>query len=190
LERYAALRESEDMQAWGGYALHEAIVFRAEGKPRAALEALEPVLSGREGLGVTFLHVKLSLVEALESAFALGDTVKLGEMLGIVDALRPGERPPLLAAHAARFRALSTATPDEADAGFVQAAGLFRELEMTFWLAVAQLEHSERLIQQDRHAEAQPLITEAHETFERLKAKPWLERLDAAQAGTTAAIPA
>ena len=61
---------------------------------------------------------------------------------------------------------------------------------MIFWLAVTQLEHSECLIQQDRHAEAEPLITEAHETFERLEAKPWLERLDSAQAVTVAAIPA
>jgi class 3 adenylate cyclase/tetratricopeptide (TPR) repeat protein len=172
----AGLRESEDIQERTGYALHEAMVLRAAGKPGAALEALEPALSAADELGVTFLIVKLGLVEALESAFELGETGKLEEVLGIVEALRQGERPPLLTAHAARFRARLASDPGEAESGFRRAAEMFRELGMTFWLAVAQLELAEWLVQQDRDAEAEPLLTEAREIFERLEAMPWLER--------------
>jgi class 3 adenylate cyclase/tetratricopeptide (TPR) repeat protein len=177
LDLHAAHRESNEIQARSAYALHEAMVHRAEGKPRAALEVLERELSRSTGeLAVTFLTVKLSLVEALEAAFELGDAGKLEQLLGSIDALRPGERPPLLAAHAARFRARLACDPSEAETGFRRATELFRELDMAFWLAVTQLEHAEWLIQHGRAAEAQPLLDEATETFELLEATPWIDR--------------
>src|SRR5256885_7076316 len=51
------------------------------------------------------------------------------------------------------------------------------ELEAPFHLAVVQLEHVEWLTTQSREDEAEPLLAEARETFERLGAKPWLERI-------------
>ena len=77
---------------------------------------------------MTFLTVKLCYVEALESAFALGDRAKVEELLDEIEALRPGARPPLLEAHAQRFR--SKLSGDEA--GYRAAAALFRELELAF----------------------------------------------------------
>ena len=156
------------------------MVLRTEGKPRAALDALEPLLS-RETLPITYLIVKLSIVEALESAFALGDTQRLDTLLGTIEALRPGERPPLLAAHAARFRARSAVIPDGTDAGFAEAAKLFRELGMIFWLALTQLEHGEQLVREGRVSEADLLLDEARDTFAKLNAQPWLERLAATE---------
>jgi hypothetical protein len=41
--------------------------------------------------------------------------------------------------------------------------------------AVSQLEHADWLTSQDRAEETEPLLTEAHQTFERLQATPWLE---------------
>ena len=49
---------------------------------------------------------------------------------------------------------------------------------MPFYLAVTRLEHADWLATQDRTGEAQPLLSEAREIFERLEAKPWLERLE------------
>jgi hypothetical protein len=102
---------------------------------------------------------------------------RLAEILGIIDALLPGQRGQLLTAHAARFRARSTPSVQEAEGGFAQAAKLFRELGLIYWLAVTQLEHAERLVDHDRASEAAPLIREARETFERLDAGAWLDRL-------------
>ena len=48
---------------------------------------------------------------------------------------------------------------------------------MPFYLAVTELEHAEWLAGQGRDEEAEPLLVEAHEIFERLEATPWLERL-------------
>ena len=132
---------------------------------------LEPVL-GSEEIGITYLTRKLGFVEALEAAFELGDTERLDALLVTIESLRPGERPPMLDAHARRFRAKLAGD----DAGFEAAAARFRKLEMPFWLAVTELEHAELLADQGRGAEAEPLLAEAREIFARLEARPWLER--------------
>ena len=56
------------------------------------------------------------------------------------------------------------------------------EFGIAFYLGVAELEHAEWLASQGRRGEAEPLLSEAREIFERLEAKPWLERLTAATA--------
>jgi hypothetical protein len=166
VDSYSHLKASDDLQARFGYLFAEAHVLRAEGKPREALESLEPVFTG--GMGITFLTVKLSLVEALEAAFELGDTRKLEELLGSIEALRPGDRPRLLAAHARRFRSKL----DGDEAGYRAAQAVFRELELPFWLAVTLLEHGEA-------TGNAPLVAEARELFAKLGATPWLERAEA-----------
>jgi hypothetical protein len=55
--------------------------------------------------------------------------------------------------------------------------------------AQARLEHAEWLVAQGRAEEAEPLLAEARELFERLRAVPWLERLDAARPAA-ARVPA
>jgi hypothetical protein len=47
----------------------------------------------------------------------------------------------------------------------------------SFDVAVALLEHGEWLIGQGRGNDAEPLLDEAQEIFERLPAAPWLERV-------------
>jgi double zinc ribbon protein len=72
---------------------------------------------------------------------------------------------------------------------FKAAAGLLRELGFPFWLRVTLLEHGELLTGQRRPDDAAPLLDEAGTIFERLKARPWTERLRrvAAPARTEAA---
>jgi hypothetical protein len=48
---------------------------------------------------------------------------------------------------------------------------------------MTQLEHAEWLAGQGRVEAAEPLLAEARETFERLAARPWLERVDEASRG-------
>ena len=66
---------------------------------------------------------------------------------------------------------------DLVEPGFKAAAGMFREIGLPFPLAVTLLEHGEWLVQQGRPTDAEPLLREAREIFERLKAKPWLDRI-------------
>jgi class 3 adenylate cyclase len=169
-----ALTASEDPQAQLGIAFSEAHILRAEGKLGEALAAAESGLDSP--VGITFLNVKLCLVEALEAAYALGDTAKSEELLARITSLRPGERPRLLQAHAHRFRAKLDGDESE----YRAAVSLFRELEIPFWLAVTLLEHGEA-------AGDEAPIAEARELFERLGATPWLERAGGAvEVGVTA----
>jgi tetratricopeptide (TPR) repeat protein len=190
LERSAELKTHESVDYATSYRLHEAQLLRTEGSLRAAQEALEQVLAARAELGVSYHLVKLGFVEALECAFELGDTGKLEELLEMIEALRPGERPPLLDAHAVRFRAKLAGDGAAAEKDFRRAADIFRERELIFWFAVIELEHAEWLGGRGRPDEAQPLLVDARETFKQLDAKPWLERVDAARIATLDEIPA
>jgi class 3 adenylate cyclase len=163
IDQASGLKESEDPQVRLSYGVAEARVLRAEGRPRIALAAAEPGVAS--GQGITLLNVKLSIVEALEAAHALGDTAKVEELVATIEQLRPGQRPPLLEAHARRFRSKL----DGDDAGYRAAAALFRDLETPFWLGVTLLEHGEA-------SGDDGLLAEAREIFRRLGATPWLER--------------
>jgi class 3 adenylate cyclase len=172
LDKHEPARESDDPQARAGYLLASAGLLRAEGKPAAALEAAEALIADRGTLGITFLTVKLGFVEAMEAALALGDADRARDLVRVVEELHPGERPPLLEAHAHRVRARLEGD----EAGFETAAADFRRLEMAFYLAVALLEHGEWLVAHDRPGDAEPVLAEAREIFERLGARPWLDR--------------
>ena len=77
---------------------------------------------------------------------------------------------------AIRFRAL---LGDEPDQRFRAAAAAFREYGVVLQAAKVQTEHAEWLLGEGRGEEAEPLLAEAREVFERLGARPWLERVDA-----------
>ena len=48
---------------------------------------------------------------------------------------------------------------------------------MPFWVAVTLLEQGEWLLARARASEAAPLLAQAQVIFDRLRARPWLERL-------------
>jgi predicted ATPase/class 3 adenylate cyclase len=176
LSRYTAALETDDPQIQATFALGEVTVLRAEGNPEAALKRADQALPDSIDVGIGFVVTKMLIVEALASAFELNDGQRLEELLGLVEALQPGEGSPFLAAQAARFRAKLAPDDSAAEAGFQRAEASFRDLGVHFMVAVTQLERAERLAAAGRSAEAQPLFEEAGETFERLEASPWVER--------------
>ncbi len=179
--RTAAIRDVIDMnevQNRAGFREFEARVLLADGQPREALAAAEAALADRSAL---FSVLAGALAAALDAAFAIGDEAKVDELLTIVEELPPGHLTPLLRAVGARFGARRTALRGDretASAGFVAAAGIFEEIEKPFELAVVRLEHADWLAGEGRLDEAAPFLEEAREIFERLRAVPWLERLD------------
>jgi predicted ATPase/class 3 adenylate cyclase len=184
------LRDSDNAQSKAGYAAVEARVLRAEGRPTEALASAERGLAILGELSFADTLIKLALVEATEAALTLSNLDKAEELLTIPEALDPGQLTPFLQAQTARLRARLNATHGEhqgVDERFRSAASHFRECGVVFYLAVTQLEHAEWLAGQGRNEEAQPLLVEARETFEQLRATPWLER--AAQATATRREP-
>ena len=131
-----------------------------------------------------------ALVETLENLTALGERAGLSARLAEASAWRPGEITPYLRAQLSRFAARDAAWRGEseaADNAFRKAASAFRELGMPFYTAVAELEYGEWLVTEGRVEEAEPLLATARDSFAALKARPWLERLDAASPTTVAA---
>jgi tetratricopeptide (TPR) repeat protein len=177
------IRASANPQGLAGFAAVEARVLRAEGRHAEALAAAKRGLAVRLDLSITDATIKGSLVEAVTAALDLGDFDEAEALLSIPDSLDPGDLTPFLQASAARLRArLDAARGGGEGIGqrFRSAAGLFREFGFVFYLAVTQLEYGEWLAGEGRDTEAEPVLSEARETFERLRATPWLERLDPA----------
>jgi class 3 adenylate cyclase/tetratricopeptide (TPR) repeat protein len=175
LDLFAYLEEgTDDMQNRSMYAGARAAVLRAGGHLAEALAAGSVAAEMAADLDIGFQGVKQGFVEAVEAALALGEQSRASELLAAVETLEPGLRPPYLEAQAHRFRARL----DDAEPHFKTAEQLFREYGIPFWLAVAQVEHAEWLTAHDRAEDAAPLLAEARETFERLEARPWLERVE------------
>jgi class 3 adenylate cyclase/predicted ATPase len=174
-------RGSGDLQEVAEQASARAIVFRAKREYREAIEAAEEAITCSDALGFADPHVKESLVIAVDSALEMGDREKAEDLLGLIEDLPAGLQPLFLKAQALRFRARLaewTTDPGIVEERFEQAIGLFREIEMPFYLAIGALEFGEWLTTQSRATAAEPLLTEARGIFERLGAHPWLERLE------------
>jgi hypothetical protein len=181
LKRFAELESSADIQDMTEFACGKAFLLLAEGDAEGALRSAEEAISGRRALSFVDHRVKESVVTAVEAAFAIGDLAKVEELLDMVRSLPPGRRTPFLEAHASRLGGrLSAVRGGDGDAAsaFKGAVGLFREMGVPFWMAVTLLEYAEWLAGQDRVEEARASLTEAREIFERLGARPWLERVE------------
>jgi tetratricopeptide (TPR) repeat protein len=183
---FARLEESTDVQERSMYLCSRASLRRAEGQPQEALADGETTIETGRALGFPFQGVKQGIVVALEAAFALGESAKIEELLTSIETVPLGSRPPYLDAQARRFRARLAGD----EAGYEAAAERFRELGIPFWLAVTLLEHGERLVGQGQPSQAEPLLAEAGEIFERLEARPWLERVTVALRTQQPPVPA
>ncbi|HEU0304671.1 MAG TPA: adenylate/guanylate cyclase domain-containing protein [Gaiellaceae bacterium] len=190
--RVEAVREfvdAQEVQSVAGFKTIEAEVLLAEGRPREALLAAEEVVAVRGDVVGGLAPYAKGYALALEAAIALGDDAKVDELLAIVERLPPGELSPFLGAIGARFsaqRAARRADGDTAAAGFSAAARLLQEIEYPFELAVILLEHAEWLAGEGRFEEAEPLAAEARQIFERLRATPYIERVDRLPVGALA----
>jgi tetratricopeptide (TPR) repeat protein len=180
---------ADDLQERLGYDNARAAVLLAAGNPAEALQAAEAAFAARAAQGM-HIFVQQAFAYGVQAALALGDADRAERLLAEVRALPPGETPPPLRAQSARFAARLAALVAEherVEPSFDAAENAFRNLETPFWLAATQLEHAEWLAGRGRAAEAEPLLAEAREIFERLKARPWLERLDRLEVPAAAA---
>jgi tetratricopeptide (TPR) repeat protein len=176
---YARLEDSADVQERAGYAAASACIMHAEGRHTEAVAAGERTVELGVTLGLDGQDAKMGLMWATEAALALGDRAKAEELIGRIDAIPPGLRPPSLGAHANRARARLSDSVEVATTHALAAATSFRELGLRFWLAVGQLEHAEILAADGRRDEAEPLVAEARAIFAELGARPWLDRAEA-----------
>ncbi len=186
---FSALATSADGSERSGYECGQAVLALADGRAAEALRFAENAMGASATFGISGEPIKEAFVVACSAALALDDGAKLGELVAAIDALPVGSSSHFLRAHSARFRAHLAAAADDhesADRLFKQAGGLFREIAVPFYLAVTLLEHAEWRTANGRAEDAGPMLTEAHEIFERLRATPWLERVDRVAVGREA----
>jgi class 3 adenylate cyclase/tetratricopeptide (TPR) repeat protein len=162
---FSRLEHSTDLQDRCTWLSATAALRRGEGRFEEAVTAGVATIEAAHVLGTTFQSVKHGVVDAIEAALALGHVGRALELLEWIDSLPIGGRPPFLSAQAQRLRARIANEP----AGLESAAGLFRDLETPYALAVTLLEHAE-LTSSERS------LVEAREIFDRLGASRWLER--------------
>jgi len=154
-----------------------AIALRATGRPREALEAALPVALGPDH--IVNEDRREAVLEAGLAALELDDEATVERLIEFIEARPPALRPPLLRAAAARFAGLLAARHGElrtAEERLAVAAGELREVGAQFPLAQVLLEHAEVLAKAGHGEDAAARLAEATSIFERLRAKPYLER--------------
>jgi tetratricopeptide (TPR) repeat protein len=173
---------SAEVQDIASHTLGLSAHARAEGRHADALALAEQVLAMGDDLGFEHPFNRLAFVDALEAALELGDLDSIRERVEEFRLRRPADQLPFGVGQVRRFEALLAARAgddERADEKFRASAEMLREISARFYLAVVLLEHGERLVETGRPDDAEPLLGEAREIFERLGAAPWLGRLDA-----------
>jgi class 3 adenylate cyclase/tetratricopeptide (TPR) repeat protein len=177
----AGFEDSVDLQERTYYQVAKAFLLHAQGSYGQALSLGREALSARSPLGTQFPAVREGFVIATEAALAVGDLVLAEELLAVPRGFGDGESTPSWRGQASRLEArLAAARGEEksVEPNFRTAAEHFRVIGLPYWLAVTLGEHAEWLGAQGRADEAVPLLAEARSIFERLQARPWLERLE------------
>ena len=171
---------SAEVQDTAAHALAHTAHARAENRLADALAKAEDVLAMQVELGSEHPMYRLALVDALETAYQLGDLDSVTRRLEEFRQRRPADHLPFGVGQVRRFEALLAARSGDgelAEERFRAAAEILREISARFYLAVVLLEHGEWLVESGSAEDAEPLLQEAREIFERLGAKPWLDRL-------------
>jgi class 3 adenylate cyclase/tetratricopeptide (TPR) repeat protein len=174
-----------DAQNRAGVDHMRAVVRRGQDRFEEAFDAAMKAVSPKEEIGAIVIPVQWGMVEAMEASLAMGDVAGTERLIADVTSWPGREVTRSLQAETARMAARVAAAKGEtaaAEEGFRSAIGELRGIGDPFILAEPLAELGELLISMGRVAEAEPLLGEAREIFERLGVRPWLERLDKIEA--------
>ncbi len=178
LEEVEHLKASEDAQLSSGVLQLEGLVLHAEGRFAEAAAKLRRAQETQASV-----HPRLDALNwgmELEALADAGDAAGLEERLAARDALAGVDRTAYVEATHARFRGrLLALRGDSAGAAeaLESAAGQFATQSLRFIEAATLVELAE--------AGGSAVPAEARETLERLRAQPWLARVDALERAVT-----
>ena len=123
----------------------------------------------------------------MDDSIATGDLTRAQKVFDEISAWSRGETTPQLRAEIARTSgrlAAARGDHEEAQASLAEAIEMHRRIGDPWFLARPLVELAEDLLAEGRPNEAEPLLAEAREIFERLGVRPWLDRLDRIQGST------
>src|SRR4051812_28635088 len=160
-------------------AMVDAVVAGAQGRYAEGLRLARSVVDRmRVDIGVRHETLRVTWVEAMQAALALGDLVSAEEMLAKIADLPKGLVPSYLRAEVARFTGRIAAVrggADRAEESFADAERQLEALGYPYWLARARLDHAEWLDSVGREG-ASELAASAATVFAELRATAWAER--------------
>jgi tetratricopeptide (TPR) repeat protein len=189
--RYSHLVEdSEEIQSRWIYQMFRAEIAWAEGRLEDVIDAAERMIGMKDLFGPQAINGD-ALYFATDAALSLQEVGRAEAIVAELEALYPGEIMPSMRGHRERLRGkvdMANGRHEGVERRLQNAANEFRAIPAPFWLGVTLLDHAEWLVGQGRADEAEPLLTEARQIFEGLRARPWLERLDGVR--SAAAPPA
>ena len=187
LARIGSWRASQNNQLRWTYAACRAAIAVSAGESPDALDLLEGTIQEMiETEGPSSQASRIGFPAVISAALSLGRLADLDKLVLLIESRPPGQVPPYVLAHLGRARGLLAA--GRADAAAAEshlraAIEWFRSLGFPYWLAMAQTDLAGLLIDEQRVADARPLLEEARAGFARLGAAPALERAEGALAG-------
>jgi tetratricopeptide (TPR) repeat protein len=183
LARMAAWSDSQNNQLRWLHAACRATISVSAGEFADALDVVGRELEQIVKTDGASSHAsRVGFPAAIRAALLLGRLADAEELLSLLSELPPGQMPPYVRAQLSHSRGLVAAARGEAAAAESElraAIDGFGSLGFPYWLASAQTELADLLVQDNRVSEARPLLDEARLAFGRLGAAPALERVEA-----------
>ncbi|MGI8974585.1 MAG: ATP-binding protein [Gaiella sp.] len=173
---YASWSETANVQATGVRIWAGVLLAYAEGRYGDALRACREQLLDETNHGEP-IAIEIFLELGCEAAANTADAEALAELLTLA-AAAPIDPSPSLLAHLELQRARLAALRGEEAPGFEEAVVALRGVGEPYWTATALLEQAEWLAEGGRADELAGPLAEAREVFERLRARPRLERVE------------
>jgi class 3 adenylate cyclase/tetratricopeptide (TPR) repeat protein len=176
-----AMRASEDPQDLAIVGVVDAILAQARGELTDALGHARAALKLAPAVGIASEFVLWAWPQAVRNALQLDDRAVVGELLTLLDGYPVGYLPRLLRAERSLARARLRAAEGDpaADVALADAIAELRAVGSPYHLAQALLDRADHLDARGESAAAAPLVEEAQEIAERLRARPLLERAKA-----------
>jgi tetratricopeptide (TPR) repeat protein len=177
-----ALRVSDDAQDLASAEALDAFLAAASGRHSEALHHSRAVLGYADAIGMRHELTYWAWPLAVRSAFLIGDTSQVVELLALLDGRPVGHLPPILRAERALAQARLAAAQGGADvtAGFDDAIAQLRSVGSPYHLAHALIDLGE--FQGANGSELDVLLDEAVSIAGRLGAQPLLDRAAATRA--------
>jgi predicted ATPase/class 3 adenylate cyclase len=182
LSLVSAVVETRDLQQRANGLFKEMVLALVEGRPTDVLGPARAQVELAVGMQLqTFASFSLEL--ACEAAVAAGVPGEVAEVTAPLEALSEARRTRRLNAALGRALGHVAAAAGDVDAAaeaFTNALAAARNLGHAPTLAPVLVDYGAWLASVDRVAEAEPLLAEARELWEPMRAVRWLERIDAA----------
>ncbi len=187
-DRIAPTFHSDQAETLVAISAISGMVAAAERRPAEAVTLVEDALA-RARISINHPAGKVAWPLAMDCAFLIPDLDAVERLLNPALAMRPGQTPPSVAGLRLRYRAklaIARGIDEGVEADLSAAVSILRDAELRFLQAVTQLELGSWLHARRRDELAAEPLREARAIFERLKAAPWIARVDRAEVAAPA----